>query len=185
MSEELATTFSPTFTESSLPQSLRLLRAAQADDADVSLYGAQLQAWRDWVEDIRARDFWLWVALFMTRVTVALALPVGLVGALVSIPFRMLARLTDGRSTLLLTPLRLVLLEPSLIALVATSRWWRRRNPLRPLSILLMPVPLFLALVLTGLIPDDADARTNRQLLCQIWPLTEHRLLWLDTYGNG
>ena len=51
MSEDPATTFSPTFADASLPESLRLLRAAQHDDADVSLYGAQLQAWRDWVED--------------------------------------------------------------------------------------------------------------------------------------
>lgn len=184
MSDETSTHFEPVFPDTPLSRSLELLRDFQQPDADVSLYGEQLQAWRDWVEESRSRNFWLWVALFTTKVTVALALPLGLVAALLSIPFRMLATLTDGRSNLLFAPLHAGLLRPSLRALVVLSHWWRH-SKLRPLLIPLAPVVLIVTLVLSALIPDDADARTNRQLLCQIWPLTEHRLLWLDLYGSG
>ena len=167
-----------------LSESFALLDAAYRDDADISLYGDNLAAWKHAVAEVRSREALLGAGQIVARAAVLLSSPFWLLATLFSTVIGVLSVYAGGWPARLLRPLHWLLARPAMMLVVVLERSWLRLPGLRP-SLLLVALPLLpLAMVSGALVPASSEARTNKQMLCELWPLGERRLYWLQRYGN-
>jgi hypothetical protein len=152
-----------------------------SNEMDITLYGDSLKEWKEWVSSLKQQERLLPLAILLNKVFVYGSMPLWVIALLIGIPFMFLHILT---LRLLSAPLRALLLL--LLALVrSSSEIWAKSPVARPFLILSMPIIVALAMILIYLIPHESDVRQTKNVLCELWPLSERRLQWIATRGNG
>jgi len=152
-----------------------------SNEMDIALYGDSLREWREWVSSLKKQEWLLPLAILLNKVLVYGSMPLWALATLIGPPFMSLDLLT---SRLLSAPLRAVLFL--LFGSVRhSSKLWTEAPAARPLLLLFTPIIVALAIILMYLIPHESDARDTKHILCELWPLTERRLEWIATRGNG
>lgn len=148
---------------------------------DITLYGDSLKAWKEWAVSLEKKEPLLGLAIIVTKVSASGSMPLWLIAVIIGLPLTFLDILTLH---LFCAPLR-VLIAP-LIAWVRTSSdFWARSPVARPFLILPMPIVIVLSMILIHLIPQEPDIKQTKDVLVELWPLTERRLEWIATHGNG
>lgn len=148
---------------------------------DVTLYGDSLREWKTWVASLKREENWLRVAMTTTKLSVLGSLPFSLLAVLLLLPLTFLDILTFH---LFCAPLRM-LLAPLIGWIRTSSALWPNSPFARPFLIMPTPIVILMSMVLINLIPQEADVRATRDALIELWPLTERRLEWIATRGNG
>jgi hypothetical protein len=148
---------------------------------DITLYGDSLKGLKEWVSSLKREERLLGMATVVTKVSVYGSMPLWVIALLIGLPFMFLDLLTFR---LLSAPLRL-LLAPLLGWVHSSSEIWAKTPLARPFLILPMPIVIALAMILVYLIPHEPDIRQTKNVLVELWPLTERRLQWIATHGNG
>jgi hypothetical protein len=152
-----------------------------SNEMDITLYGDSLKEWKEWASSLKQQERLLPLAILLSKVFVYGSMPLWVIALLIGIPFMFLDMLTFR---LLSAPLRALL--SLLLALVrSSSETWAKSPFARPFLILSMPIIVALAMILIYLIPHESDVRQTKNVLCELWPLSERRLQWIATRGNG
>ena len=167
-----------------LSETFRLLDMAYAEEADVSLYGDNLRAWKDAVAQAGSSEVLLPAARFAAKAAVLLSSPLWLIATIFSAVIGVFSVYTGGWLSKLLLPVHWLLAAPLMKLAVTLCRAWVSLPAGRPLVILLAVPVLALTMVFGALVPTSSNVRSNKQMLCELWPLTERRLYWLARYGN-
>ena len=157
--------------------------SSPATEVDFSLYGDNLQAWRDWLASQEEHEWLLTWAIRANKAGIALSLPLWMLATLLSVPLSLLSMLTGG---LLFWPFHWLLVRPLSFLVVGTSAVWPAVPPLRPLLLLTGPLLTSVSMVIISLIPDgNPDHQQARRILCELWPLSSRRLQWIAARGTG
>ena len=149
---------------------------------DYSLYRENLQAWRDWLA-LQEKQVWLltW-AIRANRAAITVSMPLWPLATVISVPLGFVAILTGG---LVFWPFHWFLIRPLTFLVLSTSRLWWTIRPLRPALLLEGPLITTVSMVVVSLIPDmNPDHKDARQILYELWPLSQPRLDWIAEHGN-
>ncbi len=149
---------------------------------DYSLYRENLQAWGDWLA-LQEKQVWLltW-AIRANRAAFTVSMPLWLLATVISLPLGFVAIVTGG---LVFWPFHWLLIRPLTFLVLSTSRLWWAIRPLRPALLLEGPLITAVSMVVVSLIPDmNPDHKSARQLLYELWPLSQPRIDWIAEHGN-
>ncbi len=151
------------------------------NEMDISLYGDSLKQWNEWVSSLKQQEWLLSWAISMNKAAVYVSMPLWMVARLVGIPLQFIDLITFRLFT---APLR-ILLWPILGLVLSSSNIWRRSPATRVFLLPFVPILIMLAMTLVSLIPYEPDIRDTKYILCQLWPLSQRRLEWIDIHGTG
>jgi hypothetical protein len=153
---------------------------------DVTLYGASLDLWREYITSRQAEEWLLRWAIRFTKAAVTISLPLWMAATLIRVLLNFLVILTLGLFGLVLLPVHWLLIRPLTWAVLASADLWENRPVTRPLLLVLGPLVAAITMVIVSLTPDaNVDFLRARLILCELWPLSNRRLRWIHEHGNG
>ncbi len=179
-------------------------------EMDISLYRDSLRQWKERVSSLRQQEWLLPSAMRVNKAAIVVSMPACAIARIIGIPLQFLDLIVvvlrmrifqysvkvrksppkaEAIALLFLipwvtAPLR-ILLWPLMCLVLDSCNVWVRVPATRPILLLFMPVVVILAMILISLIPYEPDIREVKYRLCELWPLSQRRLNWIDTYGSG
>ena len=148
---------------------------------DITLYGDNLQDWRDWIVTLENDEPLLRWAIRLRQNAIMLSMPFYLLGRIVGIPMTFITNLTFGIAAI---PFKL-LESLAMTVVMGTSRHWPQSSSSRPLLLLIGPPAAATAMLIGSIPPAEPDVRETKEVLYQLWPLGQRRLEWIAERGNG
>ena len=151
------------------------------DSLDYSLCEDSLAQWREWTGSLQQRELSLRVAIRVNKTVVAVSMPLWMLARIVGIPLMFIDMLTLRFFTL---PLRVALI-PLYGTVLRSSAAWDHAGVMKLALLIVGPSAVGLSMILISLIPQEPDIRDAKYIMCELWPLSHHRLQWIEEHGSG
>lgn len=152
---------------------------------DISLYGDSLKQWNEWVSVLQRQEWLLRWAMRVNKAVIAISMPLWMLARIIGIPIQLILGPIDLVTFgLLLAPLR-ILLWPIFELVLSSCGIWTRVPAIRPILLLFVPIAVVASMILISLIPYESDIRDTKYILCELWPLSQRRLEWINAHGTG